>query len=164
MELSIMKRPALATAVLLGAALATAACSGSNSGNDQASSASAAASSQAGTQSYASMLDLYTAVLGSGTHCSNVTIQPTTTAKAQASCDLGTGRSLLLQTWQNAASRDTGVQTVQTALAARKAPYCVVAGTGTTGLWSVAGRGDSGVCATVAHRLGGKIASSAATH
>jgi hypothetical protein len=150
-----MNRPALASAVLLGAALVTAGC-----GGGQASSPSAAPSSPAGTQSYSTMLDLYSAVLGTGTTCSDVSIEPATAAKAQASCDLGGGKSLLLQTWRNGAARDSGVHAVESTLAERHAPYCVLAGIGDTGLWSVAARGDAAVCTDISHKLGGTVTSS----
>jgi hypothetical protein len=154
--MTFMNRPALATAVLLSAALATAGCSGGG----QASSSSAASASPAGTQSYASMLDLYSAVLSSGTTCSDVTIQPATTAKAQATCDLGGGKSLLLQTWRTSTDRDNGVQAVESSLAEGNTPHCVLAGTGEKGLWSVAARGDSTVCTAISHKLGGHATSS----
>ena len=161
--MSTMKRPALATAVLLSAALATAGCSGGPASSATASAGTSswsASSSAAGTQSYGSLLDLYSAVLGSGTTCSQVTIQPATTAKAQATCDLGSGRSLLLQTWRNSAGRDTGVQADEAALAEQDGAYCVLDGAGATGLWSVAARGDSAVCNRIAHALGGRVSSS----
>ena len=110
------------------------------------------------------MLDLYSAVLGTGTSCSDVTIQPTTTARSEASCDLGSGHHLVLQTWRTGASRDAGVSAAEKALAGQHVPYCVLEGVGATGLWSVQASGDSGVCADIAHRLGGHVTSSAATH
>lgn len=154
-----MNRPVLATAVLLSAALATAGC-----GGGQAASGSAASSSSApaGTQAYPSMLDLYSAVIGTGTTCSDVAIQPATTAKSQAGCDLGGGRSLVLQTWRDSASRTRGAQSTATTLAARTVPYCVLQGRGDTGLWSVSATGDATVCSDIARRLGGTVTRSAA--
>jgi hypothetical protein len=155
-----MNRPALATALLLGVALGTAACGG------QATSGSAAtaSSSPAGTQSYSSMLDLYSAVLSSGTTCSDVTIQPATTAKAQATCDLGGGKTLVLQTWRDSASRDAGVKAEEASFAAKNTPYSALAGVGSTGLWSVTAGGDSNVATAISHKLGGTVTSSASTH
>jgi hypothetical protein len=159
-----MNRPALATAVLLGAALVTAGCGSTQASSTSAatatSSSAASAPSAAGTQSYASMLDLYSAVLGTGTTCSDVTIQPSTSAKAQAGCDLGSGRSLVLQTWRDSASRDAGVQVTATTLAAHHGPYCVLDGVGDKGLWSVGASGDSKVCTVISHRLGGRVTTS----
>lgn len=156
--MTFMNRPALATAVLLSAALATAGCSGG--GQAPSGSAASASSAPAGTQPYASMLDLYSAVLSSGTTCSDVTIEPTTTAKAEASCDLGGGKTLVLQTWRDGASRDAGVKTAVTALAAKNTPYSVLEGVGATGLWSITASGDSNVATQISHKLGGKVTSS----
>lgn len=158
-----MNRPALATAVLLSAALATAGCGGGSASSSSAVATPAASSSAStGTQSYASMLDLYSAVIGTGTTCSDVAIQPATTATSQSSCDLGGGRSLVLQTWRDSASRTRGVQTAVTTLGAGTAPSCVLQGVGDKGLWSVSATGDATVCDTLAHGLGGTVTKSAA--
>jgi hypothetical protein len=108
------------------------------------------------------MLDLYSAVLASGTTCSDVTIQPATTAKAQATCDLGGGRTLVLQTWRDGASRDAGVKAAAASLAAKNTPYSVLEGVGSTGLWSVTAGGDANVATAISHRLGGTVTSSSA--
>lgn len=153
-----MKRPALATALLISAALATAGCSG---GQAASGSGAPAASSAAGAQSYASMVDLYTAVLGTGTTCAGLTMEPSTTARSEAGCDLAGGGRLVLQSWRDGADRDAGVSAAKTALAARQAPYCVLEGVGTTGLWSVEASGNAKVCSDIAHRLGGRLTTSA---
>lgn len=155
-----MNRPALATAVILGAALATAGCSSGPASSASAPAPSTSASSQSGAQSYGSMLDLYSAVLGTGTACSDVASDASTTAKSEATCTLGSGGSLVLQTWRDSASRDAGVAAEGTALAAQNVPYCVLEGVGGTGLWSVSARGDAAVCADIAHKLGGTVAKS----
>jgi hypothetical protein len=108
------------------------------------------------------MLDLYSAVLSSGTACSEVTIQPATTAKAQATCDLGGGKTLVLQTWRDSADRDAGVTAAAASLAAKNTPYSVLEGVGSTGLWSLTAGGDSTVATAVSHRLGGTVTSSSA--
>lgn len=162
-----MNRPVLATAVLLSAALATAGCGGGSSSTAASSSASTSGAAGAsspgnGTQSYASMLDLGSAVVGGTTHCSNLTIQPTTVAKAQATCDLAGGKHLVLQLWRDAASRDAGVAAVTADRAGRHLGYCVVAGTGQKALWSVDASDDQTVCADIAGRLGGHVTKAAA--
>lgn len=156
-----MNRPVLATAVLLSAALATAGCGGGTSST--ASSSSGAGSSADGTQAYSSILDLDAAVVGGTTHCSGLAMQPTTVAKAQATCDLAGGKQLVLQLWRDAASRDAGVAAVTADHTSRHLASCVVAGTGAKALWSVDASADQTVCTDIAARLGGRVHKAAAT-
>jgi hypothetical protein len=146
-----MNRTTLASAVLLAAALATAGCGAGSS----AASSAAASSTQAadGTQSYTSILDLGTAV-EAATKCSGLAIQPTTLAKAQATCDLPSGSKLVLQVWRDAAGRDGGVK--QQAAAATNG-YCFVEGRGDKALWSVDASADASACTAVAKKTGGQV-------
>src|SRR5690242_8469384 len=102
-ERTIVNRPALASAVLLSAALVTAGCGAGTSAS------SASSSSPHGTPSYGSTLDLAAAVNGGSTQCSGLAMAPTTVAKAEATCDLDGGKQLVLQLWRDGASRDAGV-------------------------------------------------------
>src|SRR5690349_14422663 len=146
-----MKRTTLASAAMLAAvALATAGCGGGDTSSSSAATSSSAAATD-GTQAYGSILDLGTAVQA-GTHCSALAIQPTTLAKAQATCDLTSGGKLVLQLWRDAAGRDAGVQQ-QTAAATKG--YCFVSGRGDKALWSVDASADASACAAVAKATGG---------
>ena len=149
--MNTMNRTLLTSAVLLTAALSTAAC-----GSGQQPSGAAASSSADGTQSYASILGLDAAV-AAGTHCSGLATQPTTLAKSQATCDLPSGSTLVLQVWRDAVGRDAGVQQQTTALAAKHAAYCFVAGRGAKALWSVDASADPGACTTIATKTGGRV-------
>lgn len=141
-----MNRPVLATAVLLSAALATAGCADG-----------AAVSGAAGAQSYATMVDFYSAVASGNTHCSDATMQPTTVARARISCDLGGGEQLVLQLWRDSASRDQGIDQLTTTRAQAHVAYCVIKGIGDTALWSVDASDNAGVCADISRRLGGQV-------
>lgn len=158
-ERTIVNRPALASVVLLSAALVTAGCGGGSSSS--AGSTASSSSAADGTQSYASMLDLAAAVNGGSTQCSGTAMVPTTVAKSQATCDVDGGKQLVLQLWRDAASRDAGV----TALTASRAAqgYCVVSGKGDQGLWSVDASTDAAACSDIATRLGGQVKKAAPT-
>jgi hypothetical protein len=107
------------------------------------------------------MIDLAAAVNGGATQCSDTTMVPSTTAKAQATCDLKGGQQLVLQLWRDAAARDAGV----TALTSSRATqgYCVVSGTGDRALWSVDASADPAACTDIATRLGGSVHKAAPT-
>jgi hypothetical protein len=154
-----VKRSTPAAVVLLSAALATAGCGGGSP-----SSATAASSPARGTQSYATVIDLDAAVDGGRTQCTGLTMQPTTTAKAQAACTVGSGRQLVLQLWRDGASRDAGVTALTTGRTQQGLGYCVVSGAGPSALWSVDASADPASCTDVAGRLGGRVRQAAAAH
>ena len=145
------------TALLAAVALTTAGCGGSDTSSSSAATTSSTATD--GTQTYGSILDLGTPV-EAATHCSGLAIEPTTLAKAQATCDLANGGKLVLQVWRDAAGRDAGVQQ-QTAAATNG--YCFVSGRGDKALWSVDASADASACAAVAKATGGKELKAAGT-
>jgi hypothetical protein len=151
-----MNRPALATAVILTAALATAGCGNGQASAGSTGSTGSAGSSRPGTQAYGSLVDLYSTALG-GTQCSHMAPSPTTLAKTQAVCDLGSGQQLVLQLWRDSAGRDNGIAQLTADMAHRHLAYCFVTGVGDKALWSVDASENTDICTEVSHRLGGEV-------
>jgi hypothetical protein len=111
-----------------------------------------------GSQTYASVQDLYDDIVDGGTPCANLAPQADSNPGAElASCELGGGDQLVLAVWQSAGGRDAGLSQIEGALDDIDLGYCFVVGRGDSGTWTVNAGDDPGVCQDIAADLGGQV-------
>ena len=143
------------TAALVGVGLVLAACSSTVQG-------AASPLGADGTQSYASVKDLYDDIVDGGISCDNLQPQPDNGEGAEfAHCELAQGDQLALAVWQSSGGRDAGLSQIRSALDDLDIVYCLVVGRGDSGRWSINVGDALEVCEDIGSDLGGRLVKSA---
>jgi hypothetical protein len=111
-----------------------------------------------GTQRYATIGALHTAVTAGGTPCDDLTENPDPPlAVALARCDLrGAGEQIFLHLWRDGQHRDDGTKENMTRLSSQGSDYCFVVGRADAA-WSVNASVDPAFCRELSSRLGGRL-------
>jgi hypothetical protein len=133
-----------------------AACAGTESSTAQGEEK--AAEEAGGSQNYAELADLRTAIVDSGVDCGRIEESNNPKARAQGQCDFDGGQ-LVLQLWDDADARDDGTTDLITTLSGVNIEYCLILGRGDggDGAWSINAGDDRQVCKDLNEALGGEL-------
>jgi hypothetical protein len=111
-----------------------------------------------GSQTYASVKDLYDDIVAGGTSCDNFQKEGDSgVAEEAGNCELGGGDQLVLLLWQDAGARDDGLSRLKDTLDEIELDYCFVVGRGDSGTWTVNAGDDPDVCREIGSDLGGEV-------